>query len=88
MSKESHLQTFKNKKATCLSKVDFSRKGAIDEAIVDLIDFINACDHYFTTSSCSGRISLFEEPQVRGLNFCCAILVLRKYLHFIQFCKT
>ena len=58
-------QLFKQQKATCLSKTDFSRKGSVDERISDLVQFINACDQYFTTSSCSGRICLFEEPEVR-----------------------
>jgi tRNA wybutosine-synthesizing protein 3 len=37
-------------------KEDESRKGSIDEPIVDLIDFINNNDNYYTTSSCSGRL--------------------------------
>jgi len=54
-------RTFKQHKITCLSKVDFSKKGCIDEPIVPLVQYINKCDHYFTTSSCSGRICVFEE---------------------------
>jgi tRNA(Phe) wybutosine-synthesizing methylase Tyw3 len=60
--KDSRL--FKQQKAMCLSKTDFSRKGSVDERISDLVQFINGCDQYFTTSSCSGRICLFEEPEV------------------------
>jgi len=58
------LKLFNQQKLTCLSKADFSRKGSVDEPIAELIRFINGCDRYFTTSSCSGRICLFEEPQV------------------------
>ena len=58
------LKLFNQQKLTCLSKADFSRKGSVDEPITDLVTFINGCDRYFTTSSCSGRICLFEEPQV------------------------
>jgi len=58
------LRIFQQQKSTCLAKADLSRKGSVDEPIVDLIQFINGCDQYFTTSSCSGRICLYEEPVV------------------------
>ncbi|MDV3104645.1 tRNA(Phe) 7-((3-amino-3-carboxypropyl)-4-demethylwyosine(37)-N(4))-methyltransferase Taw3 [Thermococcus waiotapuensis] len=34
----------------------------VDHDIIPLLDKINALDNYFTTSSCSGRISLMEMP--------------------------
>lgn len=40
---------------------DFSPKGSIDEPIRDLIGEINGLDGLVTTSSCSGRISVFLE---------------------------
>lgn len=40
---------------------DLSPKGSIDEGIRDLIDEINACEGFVTTSSCAGRISVFAE---------------------------
>lgn len=43
-----------------LADVDLSRKGSIDKPILDLVDLINSMPAYFTTSSCSGRIILFE----------------------------
>jgi tRNA wybutosine-synthesizing protein 3 len=43
-----------------LSKLDKSPKGSIDAPITELIHAINAHDDYVTTSSCSGRIALFE----------------------------
>lgn len=46
---------------SCLSQVDLSKKGSIDDQIMDLVQYINAKDNYFTTSSCSGRISVFSE---------------------------
>jgi Methyltransferase TYW3 len=58
------LRIFSQQKLTCLSKADLSRKGSVDEPILDLIHFINDCERYFSTSSCSGRICLFEEPEV------------------------
>ena len=39
--------------------IDYSPKGSIDEAIVELVHFINKLPSYVTTSSCAGRISLY-----------------------------
>ena len=55
------MAAFEKQKASCLSQVDLSKKGSIDDQIMDLIQYINAKDNYFTTSSCSGRISVFSE---------------------------
>lgn len=38
---------------------DKSKKGCVDEFLISLIDDINSTENYFTTSSCSGRISIF-----------------------------
>ncbi|XP_072176714.1 tRNA wybutosine-synthesizing protein 3 homolog [Diadema setosum] len=46
---------FQRIKASRLKSADLSRKGNIDEEIVGLVEFINQQEHYFTTSSCSGR---------------------------------
>jgi tRNA wybutosine-synthesizing protein 3 len=40
---------------------DLSPKGSVDEPIRDLISEINALEGLVTTSSCSGRISVFLE---------------------------
>jgi len=53
-------EVFLKQKLSCQSKMDLSRKGAVDEPIVELIAFINQSSSYFTTSSCSGRIYVFE----------------------------
>lgn len=53
---------------SCLSQVDLSKKGSIDEQIMDLVQYINAKDNYFTTSSCSGRISVFSEVRLNLLS--------------------
>lgn len=37
-------------------------KGLVDEPIIYLLDAINACPQYFTTSSCAGRIILIKSP--------------------------
>jgi hypothetical protein len=47
---------------------DLSRKSSVDEYILELIDYINQTENYFTTSSCSGLISRFEMKYY--LNFC------------------
>jgi tRNA wybutosine-synthesizing protein 3 len=41
-------------------QLDKSPKGSVDEPIIDLVKIINEHDDYCTTSSCSGRISLFH----------------------------
>ncbi|KAK4694715.1 hypothetical protein P7C71_g2912, partial [Lecanoromycetidae sp. Uapishka_2] len=43
------------------SYTDLSPKGSVDEAIKSLIDRINSLEGIVTTSSCSGRISVFLE---------------------------
>lgn len=40
---------------------DKSRAGGVDAPIAALIDRLNWHPHFFTTSSCSGRISIFSE---------------------------
>lgn len=55
---------FNKQKKSCLSQVDLSKKGSIDDQIIDLVQYINAHENFFTTSSCSGRISVFSEVSV------------------------
>lgn len=55
---EVHFQADKRR---VLSKVDLSKKGSVDEPIRHLIGYINAQDCVYSTSSCSGRVSLFSE---------------------------
>lgn len=51
---------FDKQKQNCLSAVDLSRKGSVDEPVVNLVRFINSHRNYFTTSSCSGRIIVVD----------------------------
>ena len=37
-------------------------EGKVDRDIIPLLEKINALENYFTTSSCSGRISVMEMP--------------------------
>ncbi|MBI4153290.1 hypothetical protein HY497_02090 [Candidatus Woesearchaeota archaeon] len=50
-------------KKNALSRKDKSNKGSVDEPIRKLIDKINALGNYYTTSSCSGRVVLWVEPE-------------------------
>ena len=45
---------------------DLSPKGSVDAPIVTLVDRINVTPHYYTTSSCSGRITLFQHDHCDG----------------------
>ena len=56
---------FEKQKLAGLSQVDLSKKGSIDDQIIDLVKYINAKENYFTTSSCSGRIVVFSEVGTR-----------------------
>ncbi|KAK3188377.1 hypothetical protein Dsin_027938 [Dipteronia sinensis] len=61
---------FEQRKAATLESLsssitDKSPKGTLDEPIVPLINVINSHPDYFTTSSCSGRVSIFSHPANR-----------------------
>ena len=58
---EDVVRLFEKQKKQCLSSVDLSKKGSIDSPIRDLVCHINEQPAYFTTSSCSGRVCIFEE---------------------------
>lgn len=52
---------FATDKARVLGQVDLSRKGSVDEPIAPLVEYLNSVENYYTTSSCSGRISAFSQ---------------------------
>lgn len=52
---------FNNDKKTFLQKIDKSVEGKIDEHIINLVNTINKQQNYYTTSSCSGRITIAAE---------------------------
>ena len=62
MSQKSPFLRDKNNRLN--GKQDLSLKGSIDEPIVDLIEVLNSCDHYYTTSSCSGRITVLADNTI------------------------
>ncbi|KAK6350356.1 hypothetical protein TWF696_006588 [Orbilia brochopaga] len=66
MNHEKRRQEFKAKKSKILSDLasdepDASPKGSVDTHILSLIELLNQHDGIVTTSSCSGRISVFLE---------------------------
>jgi len=52
----------KAKKEALMSLEIALRRGEVDEDIIPLLKKINSMENYFTTSSCSGRISVMEMP--------------------------
>jgi tRNA wybutosine-synthesizing protein 3 len=56
---------FDRLKAAIKYKEDRSKKGSVDIEIVRLLDIINAHPDLYTTSSCSGRITLMVETEAR-----------------------
>eukprot|EP00300_Choanocystis_sp_HF-7_P041769 c855_g1_i1.p1 GENE.c855_g1_i1~~c855_g1_i1.p1 ORF type:complete len:261 (-),score=58.52 c855_g1_i1:616-1368(-) len=60
------LQSFVSSKRQILAALasdekDNSKKGGLDEPIKDICNYINSTSHFVTTSSCSGRVSVFSE---------------------------
>ena len=51
---------FSNDKKTFLSKLDKSKKGGIDIRAVPFLDAVNSCSDLYSTSSCSGRVYLWQ----------------------------
>jgi len=56
------LKRFGQWKKTALGKTDLSRKGSIDEALIPWVTLINEYPLTYTTSCCSGRIAIIEQP--------------------------
>ena len=59
-------QSFAHEKSALLNRLlsgcDNSPKGTIDAPILPLVDMLNGDEHFVTTSTCSGRISIFASP--------------------------
>lgn len=72
---------FKRWKVQCLSKADLSRKGSVDEDVLEIVQLLNGQEQFFTTSSCAGRIILLDGSvngsEVQKQN-CCWLLVTHK----------
>ncbi len=63
------METFIQRKQDVLSKEDKSSIGEWDKKIKEFCDKINSIEHYYTTSSCSGRILIIkdEDKKITGL---------------------
>ena len=57
---------FESTKKDILGKTDKSNVGEIDAPIQELCNIINSTEHYFTTSSCSGRITLIDDQDKKS----------------------
>lgn len=54
---------FNQRKYEVLKKIDKSSKGSWDKHILKLCEKINKKEDYYTTSSCSGRVTLIKNVQ-------------------------
>ncbi|XP_067936361.1 tRNA wybutosine-synthesizing protein 3 homolog [Watersipora subatra] len=59
------LVRFSQAKRSSLERFDLSKKGSVDNAILSLVEELNSQQHYFTTSSCSGRIIVVANSSER-----------------------
>ncbi|KAM6457008.1 tRNA wybutosine-synthesizing protein 3 homolog isoform 1-T1 [Liasis olivaceus] len=56
------MADFKHWKEQRLSRADASRKGSVDEPIEGIVRLLNGRETFCTTSSCSGRVVVLEQP--------------------------
>jgi tRNA wybutosine-synthesizing protein 3 len=69
------LNPFQRRKLEIISQLsvsddqyrDLSPKGSLDDGIVELVGHINKIDPFITTSSCSGRVSVFVEGSKKSI---------------------
>ena len=68
MAHDETSRAFKHEKRDLLKRLqagcDNSPKGTIDAPILPLVELLNNEDHFVTTSTCSGRISIFARPVI------------------------
>ena len=62
---EDQFDSNKEKIINSLSKTyngikDLSPKGFVDTPVIDILDLINSHNDYISTSSCSGRIAVYQ----------------------------
>jgi len=61
---------FEMQKLEALHKLrEAIKKGEVDENALEILNFINSLPDFYTTSSCSGRISLFVELGSKPENY-------------------
>ena len=67
--------SFDERKAQILSSPPFvggrdaSPKGGLDAPILDCVAFLNSLRDFVTTSSCAGRVSLYLQPETKGVEW-------------------
>ena len=60
---------FEKRKSHVVSEFQASlRVGDVDENLISILEYINSRDGFYTTSSCSGRIVLFQDLGSKKLN--------------------
>jgi tRNA wybutosine-synthesizing protein 3 len=63
------MPSFEHQKSKALNDYAASvRVGDVDGKLIPVLDLINSLDDFYTTSSCSGRITLLEDRGGKGLN--------------------
>jgi tRNA wybutosine-synthesizing protein 3 len=55
---------FENKKQILKKLEEAKKENLVDQGIIPILDIINKSDDYYTSSSCFGRITLLELPQI------------------------
>ena len=61
---------FSNQKNFALRRLkNAMEKNEVDEGIIPIINYINSLDDFYTTSTCSGRISLLQDVGSKKDNF-------------------
>ncbi len=59
------IDSFEQRKKDVLSKIDKSSIGEWDKKIIPLCDKINSKEFFYTTSSCSGRVVLMIDKDLK-----------------------
>src|SRR3989338_2170548 len=56
---------FQQQKKFFLSREDKSKKGSMDKRVKNLVKKINSFPDFYTTSSCAGRIMIYEKKSAK-----------------------
>ena len=76
--------SFAQLKQSILGRKDRSRKQNIDDEILTLVEAINQCPSFVTTSSCSGRVLLYTQSNVNKKNTFEWLFVSHKQVKLIE----
>lgn len=81
-------ESFEKRKQDVLLRKDKSRKGSIDEPIKMLVSTLNAMPHFYTTSSCSGRMGIVSIAKGFRKNKTRWLFVSHRKVRFKEFEKA